>query len=215
MKTFKTSDCEIFLHDNDLPSDIECEEIISVDTETTGLSLVRDQLCLIQIGISSKECHMVKFERNFFEENNPPKNLVELMKNDNIKKIFHYARFDVAMIKRFFGVYTKNNFCTKIASKLVRTYTDKHGLKDLCKDLLNIDLNKSQQTTDWFSEKLTENQLKYAANDVIHLFDLKNKLEKMLIREKRLELADKIFSFIPSRVELDLLDWHDIDIFSH
>ena len=168
-----------------------------------------------QIVISSKRCHIVKFERNFFEKNNSPNNLVKLMKNDNIKKVFHYARFDVAMIKRFFGVYTKNNFCTKIASKLVRTYTDKHGLKDLCKDLLNIDLNKSQQTTDWFSKKLSENQLKYAANDVIYLFDLKKKLEKMLIREKRLELAHKIFNFIPSRVELDLLDWHDIDIFSH
>ncbi len=215
MKTFKTSDCEIFLHNNDLPSDIDYEKVISVDTETTGLSLVRDNLCLIQIGISSKRCHIVKFERDFFEKKNPPKNLIKLMNNDKIEKIYHYARFDVAMIKRFFGVYTKNIFCTKIASKLVRTYTDKHGLKDLCKDLLNVDLNKSQQTTDWFSKNLSESQLKYAANDVIHLFDLKNKLKKMLVREERLELADKIFSFIPSRVELDLLDWHDIDIFSH
>ena len=215
MKTFNLAGCKIFLHDGDIPSSIKIGEEISIDTETTGLSLTRDRLCLVQLGVSSKECHIVKFDKNYFKEKKVSKNLIKLLSNEEVIKIFHYARFDIAMIKKFLGVNCKNIFCTKIASKLVRTYTDKHGLKDLCKELLGVDLNKSQQSTDWSSENLTNNQLKYAAYDTIFLFKLKKKLQDMLIREKRTELAEGIFRFLPTRIELDFLDWHDVDIFSH
>ena len=215
MKTFKFAETSVFLHDEDLPDLLDHTNEIGVDTETTGLNLSRDRLCLIQIGISRNECHLVKFDKSEFQKEGKYKNLVNLLNNKQIKKIFHYARFDLAVIKKFLKINCENIFCTKIASKLVRTYTDRHGLKDLCKEILEIDLNKSQQSSDWSASDLSKNQIKYASHDVIFLFDLKKKLHEMLKREDRLEISEKIFSFLQTRVELDLLGWIDSDIFSH
>ena len=211
MKTFKFGESKIYLHENDLPKNIEYPQIISIDTETTGLSLVRDRLCLIQIAFSKQECHLVKFSNDI--KNFPE--IEKMLKNEKVKKIFHYARFDVAMINKFLKIDLKNIFCTKIASKLVRTYTDKHGLRDLCRELLHVDLNKSQQSSDWSSSNLSDSQIKYASYDVIFLFELKLILEKMLEREGRSNLAQSAFEFLPTRIKLDFLDWHDLDIFSH
>jgi len=215
MKTFKFAETSVFLHDEDLPDLLDHTNEIGVDTETTGLNLSRDRLCLIQIGISRNECHLVKFDKSEFQKEGKYKNLVNLLNNKQIKKIFHYARFDLAVIKKFLKINCENIFCTKIASKLVRTYTDRHGLKDLCKEILEIDLNKSQQSSDWSASDLSKNQIKYASHDVIFLFDLKKKLHEMLKREDRLEISEKIFSFLQTRVELDLSGWIDSDIFSH
>jgi len=215
MKTFKFAETSVFLHDEDLPDLLDHTNEIGVDTETTGLNLSRDRLCLIQIGISRNECHLVKFDKSEFQKEGKYKNLVNLLNNKKIKKIFHYARFDLAVIKKFLKINCENIFCTKIASKLVRTYTDRHGLKDLCKEILEIDLNKSQQSSDWSASDLSKNQIKYASHDVIFLFDLKKKLHEMLKREDRLEISEKIFSFLQTRVELDLSGWIDSDIFSH
>ena len=215
MKTFKFAETSVFLHNEDLPDLLDYADEIGVDTETTGLNLSRDRLCLIQIGISRNECHLVKFDKSEFQKEGKYKNLVNLLNNKQIKKIFHYARFDLAVIKKFLKINCENIFCTKIASKLVRTYTDRHGLKDLCKEILEIDLNKSQQSSDWSASDLSKNQIKYASHDVIFLFDLKKKLHEMLKREDRLEISEKIFSFLQTRVELDLSGWVDSDIFSH
>jgi len=215
MKTFKFAETSVFLHDEDLPDLLDHTNEIGVDTETTGLNLSRDRLCLIQIGISRNECHLVKFDKSEFQKEGKYKNLVNLLNNKKIKKIFHYARFDLAVIKKFLKIKCENIFCTKIASKLVRTYTDRHGLKDLCKEILEIDLNKSQQSSDWSASVLSKNQIKYASHDVIFLFDLKKKLHEMLKREDRLEISEKIFSFLQTRIELDLSGWIDSDIFSH
>lgn len=215
MKTFKFAETSVFLHNEDLPDLLDYADEIGVDTETTGLNLSRDRLCLIQIGISRNECHLVKFDKSEFQKEGKYKNLVNLLNNKKIKKIFHYARFDLAVIKKFLKINCENIFCTKIASKLVRTYTDRHGLKDLCKEILEIDLNKSQQSSDWSASVLSKNQIKYASHDVIFLFDLKKKLHEMLKREDRLEISEKIFSFLQTRVELDLSGWIDSDIFSH
>ena len=214
MKTLKFADTSVFLHDNDLPESLlHCDEI-SIDTETTGLNLFRDRLCLIQIGVSKKECHLIKFDKSNFNDLKC-KNLIRILKDKKIKKIFHFARFDLAVINKFLGVKCENIFCTKIASKLVRTYTDRHGLKDLCKEMLDVDLNKSQQSSDWSAKELSDNQLKYASYDVIFLHDLKKKLLYMLEREGRLNLSEKIFSFLETRVHLDLSGWNDVDIFAH
>ncbi len=214
MKTFKFGKSKIYLHKDDLPKGIECENEIAIDTETTGLSLFRDRLCLIQIAFSEDECHMVQFDEKSFQSENKPE-IKKLLSNPKIEKIFHYARFDVAMINKFLKVDLENIFCTKIASKLVRTYTDKHGLKDLCKELLNVDLNKSQQSSDWSSTVLSDSQVKYASHDVIFLFQLKYNLEKMLKREGRVKMARSIFNFLPTRIKMDFLDWYNLDIFSH
>ena len=215
MKTFNFGDTKVYLHKNDLPDSLKFPEEIAVDSETTGLSLVRDRLCLLQIATSRNECHMIKFEKIDLKKKIPPKNLINLFKNKKILKVFHYARFDLAVIKKAFGVDCQNIFCTKIASKLVRTYTDRHGLKDLCKELLDKDLNKTQQSSDWSAKELSSNQIKYASNDVIFLIELKKILESMLRREGRYELSQKLFTFLSTRIELDFLGWNDIDIFSH
>ena len=214
MKTYKFGNTKIYFHKNELPDSIKFPKEVAIDTETTGLNLTRDRLCLMQIGFSQEECHLIKFDVDFFEKQNSSKKLKELFKNDSIQKIFHFGRFDLSIIKKFFGINCNNIFCTKIASKLVRTYTDRHGLKDLCKELLEVDLSKIQQSSDWSQENLSENQIKYASKDVIYLFELKNKLEFMLQREKRTEVSKKLFEFLKTRIELDFMGWQDVDIFS-
>merc|ERR1711991_301685 len=197
MKTYKFGQTTIHLHQNDIPKNIKLTgNSIAIDSETTGLSLVRDRLCLIQLAVSEKECHFVKFDNDFFDKGSKPQELVYLLSKPDI-------------IKKYLGLDLKNLFCTKVSSKLVRTYTDKHGLKDLCKELINIDLNKSSQSSDWSSIELSNEQLKYASHDVIHLFRLKEILEQMLKREKRIELAREIFEFLPVRVKLDLMGWDE------
>jgi|TARA_B100000287_G_scaffold360449_1_gene352866 ribonuclease D len=215
MKTFKFGDTKVYLHKNDLPDSLKFPEEVAIDTETTGLNLSRDRLCLMQIGFSRNECHIIKFDQQYLRKKKKSKNLESLLKNKQILKIFHFGRFDLAVIKKSFDINSPNVFCTKIASKLVRTYTDKHGLKDLCKELLDKDLNKSQQSSDWSSEELTSNQIKYAINDVIFLFELKKILSLMLKREDRFEISTKLFDFLSTRIDLDLMGWNDIDIFSH
>ena len=199
---------KITVHQNDLPSDLNFGLSVAIDTETMGLNPIRDKLCLIQISKGNNVCHLIKIN------NNKPKNLIKILKNNKIQKIFHYARFDVAILKFTYGVNIKNIFCTKIASKLVRTYTDKHGYKDLCSELLNVSISKSEQTSDW-GGALTLKQKKYAATDVLYLHKLKNKLNKMLQREKRVDIANECFKFIEHRTELDLNGWADQDIFRH
>ena len=215
MKTFKFGESKIFLHQDDLPAKIKTPKIMAIDTETTGLSLIRDRLCLIQFAFSKEECHLVQFSKENPKLINKSREVLKILNNNKIQKIFHYARFDVAILKKTFQANIENIFCTKLASKLVRTYTDKHGLKELCKELLAVDLNKSQQSSDWSSEKLSDNQIRYASYDVIYLFELKDRLEKMLEREKRLDIAKSLFTFLPTRINLDLLDFKDTDIFSH
>ena len=201
---------KIKYYENDLPENIDLGDIIAIDTETMGLNPSRDKLCLIQISSGNRTCHLVKI----LDLRKKPKNLIKLLKNNKITKIFHYARFDVAIIKHAFKIDIKNIYCTKIASKLVRTYTDKHGYKDLCKELLNETISKTEQTSDW-GGKLSKEQKKYAATDVLHLHKIKKKLDFMLERENRVNIAQACFEFISHRTNLDLHGWQDIDIFRH
>lgn len=201
----------VYLHKNDLPADIKFTGSVAIDTETQGLSLVRDKLCLVQLSAGDGDAHIVQVDRDTYD----CPNLKALMADTSIKKIFHFARFDVAIIQRDLGVAPVPLFCTKIASGLVRTYTDRHGLKDVCRELLAVDLSKQQQSSDWASEELTEAQLNYAASDVLYLHRLEMILSARLIREKRLDMAQACFEFLPTRARLDLEGWPDIDIFSH
>ena len=201
-----------YLHKGDLPENLTFPSIVAIDTETMGLNFTRDKLCLVQISFGDNNAHLVQVGGNIGYD---AKNLKKLLKNKNIIKIFHYARFDVAMLKKYLGVLCKSIYCTKIASKLARTYTDRHGLKELCKELLNIEISKQQQSSDWGSSVLSKNQINYAANDVLYLHAIKEKLDNILERENRLQLANSLFKFIPTRVTLDLLGWHNSDLFSH
>ena len=202
---------KIKLHNNDLPENVKFLKSVAIDTETMGLNPLRDRLCLIQLSNGNGICHLVKFESN----SPKPKNLINILKNKKILKIFHFARFDVAVLKHTFNIDTNNIYCTKIASKLARTFTDKHSYKDLCKELINVQISKSEQTTDWGKSKLTLAQQKYAATDVYYLHKIKNELNKMLERENRIELAKACFDFIKFRTNLDLEGWNNQDIFSH
>ena len=202
---------KIKLHTNDLPNSVNFTESVAVDTEAMGLNHKRDRLCLVQLSNGNGICHLVQIQNNISK----PKNLIKLFKNKKILKIFHYARFDVGILKHSFNINIENIYCTKIASKLTRTFTDKHGYKDLCKDLLNKQISKTEQTTDWGSKKLTQAQQKYAATDVLYLHKIKIELDKMLIRENRVKLAQACFNFINIRAELDLLGWSEQDIFKH
>ena len=201
---------KIKYYENDLPGNLDLGDIVAIDTETMGLNPSRDRLCLIQLSSGNGTCHLVKI----LDLRKKPKNLINLLKNNNITKIFHYARFDVAVLKHTFKIEIKNIYCTKIASKLVRTYTDKHGYKDLCKELLNETISKVEQSSDW-GGKLSKDQKNYAATDVLHLHELKNKLDFMLARENRTKIAKACFEFLRYRTDLDLYGWHDVDIFRH
>ena len=203
---------KIFLHKNDLPNDVKLGKILAIDTETMGLKLSRDRLCLIQIRDETRNVHLIQFTSGDYDS----PNLKRVLADRSILKIFHYARFDILAIYQYLGVMCENIFCTKIASKLVRTYTDKHGLKDLCKELLNIELNKEQQSSYWGSDLLSEKQQRYAASDVLYLHPLKHQLELMLKRERRQHIAKACFDFLPMRVILDSLHFEDNnDIFHH
>ena len=202
---------KIYLYNDDLPSDLRLSNQVAIDTETLGLNPARDRLCLIQINDGDDCTHLIRVSSPI----NPAPNLVKILENDKIQKLFHFARFDVAVLTKSFDISINNIYCTKIASKIARTYTGKHSLKSLCEDLLNITLSKEEQSSDWGSEQLTENQKKYAANDVIYLHEIKQCLDSMLERENRIDLAKSCFEFINTQVELDLRGWGNQNIFDH
>lgn len=199
------------LHQGDLPAGLDLGALVAVDTETMGLSPARDRLCLVQLSAGDGVCHLVRLGRG---EPAAP-NLRRLLADPAVTKLFHYARFDLAMLARHLGVDCRPVYCTKIASRLARTYTDRHGLKDLVREILAIDLSKSEQSSDWGADELTPAQLHYAASDVLHLHALKARLDAMLAREGRAELAAACFAFLPTRARLDLAGWGDQDIFAH
>ena len=199
---------KINLYTGDLPENFKVANTIALDSETMGLNPKRDKLCLVQISNGDEICHLVKIDLS----SQKPLNLIKILKNNKIQKIFHYARFDVAVFKYNFKINIKNIYCTKIASKLVRTYTDKHGYKDLCSELLGKSISKTEQSSDWGGE-LTKDQQKYAATDVLYLHKIKDKLDKMLLREKRIKLAKACFDFIQYRTDLDIYGWSEQDIF--
>ena len=202
---------QIKIYQDDISPNIKLGNIVSMDTETMGLNPIRDKLCLVQLSSGNNVCHLIRINNL----NKRPKNLINLLKNNKIMKIFHYARFDVAILKHNYKINIKNIYCTKIASKLARTYTDKHGYKDLCKELLNKEISKKEQTTDWGKKNLSTAQKKYAATDVLYLHQIKNELDKILLREKRIKLANSCFKFIKHRTDLDLIGWSEQDIFKH
>jgi len=199
------------LYKGDLPNGLDLGSSVAVDTETLGLVPRRDKLCLVQLSSGDGNAHLVQLDRTSYDA----PNLKALFVNPVITKIFHYARFDVAVIKQYLGVDTAPLYCTKIASKLTRTYTDRHGLKDLIKELLGIELNKTQQSSDWGAHMLSDAQKQYAAQDVIYLHELKSRLDQMLAREGREEIARACFNFIPTRAALDLGGWTEDDVFAH
>lgn len=202
----------ILFHKHDLPAGLDLGKIVAIDTETMGLKPARDRLCLVQLSAGDGTCHLVQIDPTGEVY---PENLVMLLSDDSVQKLFHYARFDVAVLLHTFGVSLGNIYCTKIASKLVRTYTDRHGLKDLCKELLGVEISKQEQSSYWGADDLTEEQKKYAATDVLHLHNLKEILDVRLEKEGRAELANECFNFILSRSYLDLLAGEDFDVFSH
>ena len=201
----------IHLHHSDLPDGLDLGPTVAIDTETMGLNPYRDRLCVVQLSRGDGEAHLVKYEPG------APKspNLVRMLTDPVVLKLFHFGRFDIAMLARNFGVTTGPVYCTKIASRLVRTYTDRHGLKDLCRELLGVELSKQQQSSDWGASELTRQQQDYAASDVLYLHRLKVALDERLVREGRRELAEACFRFLPNRAVLDLMGWPDEDIFAH
>ena len=202
---------KIKLHKGDLPDGLELGPSIAIDTETLGLNPFRDRLCLVQLSAGDDVCHAVQFGPGEYAA----PNLKRMLGDAKVLKLFHFARFDVGMLKRYLGVTAAPVYCTKIASRLARTYTDKHGLKDLVRELLSVDLSKEQQSSDWGAPNLSERQLAYAANDVAYLHRLKVALDAMLVREGRAAHAQACFAFLPARVELDLAGWQDTDLFAH
>ena len=208
------SNYQLFQNDLPLQSLKSFKGDITIDTETLGLNIKRDRLCLIQLrNESNKKVYLVKFDKDISPANS--KNIKSLLEDKSLTKIFHYARFDMAVLKENLNINVRNVFCTKIASKLTRTYSSKHGLKDLVKEILNIELDKTEQTSDWSQKKLTKQQIQYAMNDVIYLNDLKKNLEAKLLEAKRLKTFKSIMNFLVTRVELDLMGWENTDIFAH
>jgi len=201
----------IFLHKGDLPNDVNLGNSVAIDTETMGLNILRDRLCLVQLSSGNGDAHLVQLEAGKYEA----PNLKKLLNDNKVLKIFHYGRFDIASLHHYLKVDIKNVYCTKIASKLTRTYTDSHGLKSLCEEMLGIELSKKQQTSDWGLEKLSDKQLEYAASDVLYLHRLKEKFDEMLTRENRMEIFNACVAFLPYRAKLDLIGYLNTDIFAH
>lgn len=199
------------LYQGDLPDGLYLGPVVAIDCETMGLNPQRDRLCLIQMSAGDGHCHLVQVARGQTEA----PNLTRLLEDPDVLKLFHFGRFDIAALEHAFGARTAPVYCTKIASKLVRTFTDRHGLKYLLQELCGIDISKQQQQSDWGAETLTEAQLDYAASDVLHLHDLKARLDEMLAREGRTAMAAACFDFLPTRASLDLAGWPEIDIFAH
>lgn len=202
----------IHLYQNDLPDSLQLGNVVAIDTETMGLKHGRDRLCLIQLSAGDGICHLVQIQK---DNNKEAKNLKKILTDPTVTKLFHFARFDVAALYQHFQVLTHPIYCTKIASKLIRTYTDRHGLKDLCRELLGVEISKTEQTSYWGAETLREEQLKYAATDVLYLHALKDILDQRLNREGRTEIAAQCFQFLPSRAVLDLTFGEEFDIFQH
>ncbi len=206
----------IQLHKHDLPAGLELGPLVAVDTETMGLNPHRDRLCLVQLSAGDGTAHLVQIIPRHLGGNGADcPNLKALLTNPAVTKLFHYARFDIAAIENGLGIVTAPVICTKIASKLVRTYTDRHGLKDLCNDLAGVQISKQQQTSDWGAENLTQEQLAYAASDVLYLHAIWAKLRALLIREQRLDIAQAAYNFLPVRARLDLLGYDEPDLFAH
>jgi ribonuclease D len=201
---------QIKLHKGDLPKGLAFGPVVAVDTEAMGLNPARDHLTLVQLSAGDGSAHLVQLGRDY-----DCPNLKGLLTDPKTVKLFHFARFDIAMMRRWLGIEVGPVWCTKIASRLARTYTDKHGLKDVAREVAGIDLSKAQQSSDWGAETLTEAQIQYAASDVLHLHQIKAGLEAMLVREGRLKLAEACFAFLPARAALDLAGWANEDIFSH
>ncbi len=201
----------ITLHQRDLPDDLDLGPVVAIDTETMGLNLHRDRLCLVQLSSGDGSVHLVQIERG---QRKAP-NLARLVRSRKIEKLFHYGRFDIAVLHNAFGAVARPVYCTKIASKLSRTTTDRHGLRQLCQELLGVDISKQQQSSDWGAQELSEAQLEYAASDVLHLHALREVLDGRLEREGRMELAAACFRFLPDRALLDLAGWEEEDIFAH
>lgn len=201
----------IHLHHGDLPDGLDLGKVVAIDTETMGLNPHRDRLCLAQFSSGDGDAHLVKFAPGPI---NAP-NLKNLVGNTDVLKLFHFGRFDIAVLARHLGIAAFPVYCTKIASKLCRTYTDRHGLKAICGELLNVDISKQQQSSDWGADTLTQEQQEYAASDVLYLHRLRAELDKRMIREGRMQMAEACFQFLPTRAILDLNGWPEVDIFDH
>ena len=201
----------IHFHEGDLPDDLDLGPVVAIDSETMGLRFRRDPLCVVQLSAGDGEAHVVRLNRPDYD----CPNLKRLLADPAVLKLFHFGRFDIAMFQLHLGVETRPVYCTKIASKLARTYTDRHGLKDVVRELVGVDLSKTQQSSDWGAAELSPAQLEYAASDVLHLHAAKVRLDEMLEREGRADLARRCFDFLPDRCALDLAGWDETDIFAH
>jgi ribonuclease D len=201
----------VTLHQGDIPADLNFGDSVAVDTETMGLKPVRDRLCVVQLSAGDGSAHIVQLKQDQYAA----PNLKKLMADPKVTKLFHFARFDIAAMWMYLNVLTAPVYCTKTASRIARTFTQHHSLKTLCEELLNVELDKHQQTTDWGAPTLTPDQVKYAANDVLYLHKLRAVLDPMLVREGRMELAQACFHFLPSRALLDVAGWAEEDIFAH
>jgi ribonuclease D len=201
----------IHLHSGDLPAGLDLGPVVAIDTETMGLVPHRDRLCLVQLSAGDGDAHLVQIARG---QRQAP-NLARLIADPAVLKLFHFGRFDIAVLEHALGVLASPVYCTKIAARLTRTFTDRFGLKDLCKELIGVDLSKQQQSSDWGADTLSREQMEYAASDVLHLHALKAKLDLLLAREGRTQLADAAFRFLPWRARLDLAGWPEIDLFAH
>ena len=201
----------VYLHEGDLPDGLDLGPEVAIDSETMGLRFRRDPLCVVQLSSGDGDAHVVRLSRPDYD----CPNLKALLADPKVLKLFHFGRFDIGMFDLHLGVETRPVYCTKIASKLARTYTDRHGLKDVTRELAGVDLSKAQQSSDWGADVLTQAQLDYAASDVLYLHAVKAKLDMMLAREGRTELANACFDFLPTRSRLDLAGWDEIDIFAH